>query len=477
MKTNVKIYNSGNKDTKVAFSWGNKIWIKLYKDWNCYETGIFHTISYLVNDGTMWELTYTKPAPSSMWFPPGTIVRPMWKNLVNADDSSDIFAIASEFSWYTFSHWRINWQDVLDTHMYIITQDTTVVAVFAAIPTATIYLWDNEWWYFVDMERTKITQLTVDDTALRISVTWNWVSLLNYVNWLWVQVASLVILDPDVMIDTYSPMWYNVQVPTSWTSTVDFPSAWFLPEWSLNWWMFGLYLPVANVITLTSSSWVKYREYSSQQFIDEIDCSSGAYFNFYPDSSGYPRFMIDNGSAYNITAEYDTSIYNLSSLLIDKTEYIWQASGPFNVNFVAWPHTIEFEVSEPVWGIKKLDSSATANISTNIIWDASNCFWVRNSNINNYVYALYNSKQDIYLCVDFYYTSGDYQFRAFVVNELWYLQWVSLCRTDSKISSWNFWALSAVFRDWDSQQLQQFLSSCGFVSTDEFCNYIMSNYF
>lgn len=169
MKSNVKIYNNSNLDTKVVGYGGSTIPIKIYHNSLDYQTGNYVSMTFSVNDSSMWMLSPSPIAPSQLGFE-SPAIRFDW-NVVVENDFSAWTVYAEPSKGYKFSHWLLNWQKPEDNVMYILREDSTIQAVF--IPAdMTIEFFNDAMWRWEDSLWNKIGTYTIS--------SWEYYSFTQY---------------------------------------------------------------------------------------------------------------------------------------------------------------------------------------------------------------------------------------------------------------------------------------------------------
>lgn len=163
MKSNVKIYNNSNLDTKVVGYGGSTIPIKIYHNSLDYQTGDFFNITFSVNDSTMWSLSPAPTPDSQLWYQP-VAIRFDW-DTVRENDFAAWTVEAEPLKW-KFSHWLLNWEKATDKESYVLRGDTTIQAVFITSDIIISFLRDEfVSWYDYNTWKT-INNLTLDGSEL-----------------------------------------------------------------------------------------------------------------------------------------------------------------------------------------------------------------------------------------------------------------------------------------------------------------------
>ena len=164
MKSNVKIYNNSNLDTKVVGYGGSTIPIKIYHNSLDYQTGNFVSMTFSVNDSSMWRLSPPPIAPSQLWFE-SPAIRFDWDEVVENDFAA--WTVEAEpLKGYKFSYWLLNWEVVKDNVMYILREDSTIQAVF--IPAdMTIVFYNDAMWQWKDSLWYNINAYTISSWEYR----------------------------------------------------------------------------------------------------------------------------------------------------------------------------------------------------------------------------------------------------------------------------------------------------------------------
>lgn len=183
MKSNVKIYNNSNLDTKVVGYGGSTIPIKIYHNSLDYQTGDFFNITFSVNDSSMWRVSPPPIAPSQLWFE-SPAIRFDWNEVIENDFSAwTVYAEASKG--YKFSHWLLNWEKPEDNVMYILREDSTIQAVFITsdiiisfISNSFVSWYDNDTW-------DKVSNLTLDG-----SDSWVLLQALQETDWYTLRITN-----------------------------------------------------------------------------------------------------------------------------------------------------------------------------------------------------------------------------------------------------------------------------------------------
>lgn len=183
MKSNVKIYNNSNLDTKVVGYGGSTIPIKIYHNSLDYQTGDFFNITFSVNDSTMWGLSTTPAPDSQLWYQP-VAIRFDWDK-VRENDLAKWTVTATPLSGYKFSHWLLNWQKVTDSESYVLRDNTAIEAVFITsdiiisfLSNSLVSWYDNDTW-------DKVYNLTLDG-----SDSWALLQALQETDWYTLRITN-----------------------------------------------------------------------------------------------------------------------------------------------------------------------------------------------------------------------------------------------------------------------------------------------
>ena len=164
MKSNVKIYNNSNLDTKVVGYGGSTIPIKIYHNSLDYQTGNFVSMTFSVNDSSMWRLSPPPIAPSQLGFESPAIRFDRDEVVENDFDAWTVAAEASKG--YKFAYWLLNWEGVKDNVMYILREDSIIQAVFKPADM-TIEFFNDAMWQWKDSLWNKINTYTISSWEYR----------------------------------------------------------------------------------------------------------------------------------------------------------------------------------------------------------------------------------------------------------------------------------------------------------------------
>ena len=163
MKSNIKIYNNSNLDTKVVGYGGSTIPIKIYHNSLDYQTGDFFNITFSVNDSSMWSLSPAPTPDSQLWFQP-VAIRFDWDKVRENDFAA--WTVEAEPLKWKFSHWLLNWEKVTDSESYVLRDNTAIEAVF--IPAdMTIEFFNDAMWQWKDSLWNKINTYTISSWEYR----------------------------------------------------------------------------------------------------------------------------------------------------------------------------------------------------------------------------------------------------------------------------------------------------------------------
>lgn len=158
MKSNVKIYNNSNLDTKVVGYGGSTNLIKIYHNSLDYQTGNFVSMTFSVNDSSMWRLSPPPLAPSQLGFE-SPAIRFSGDEVIENDFLA--WTVEAEpLKGYKFSHWLLNWQKPEDNVMYILREDSIIQAVFISADM-TITFYNDSMWRWEDSLWNKINTYTI----------------------------------------------------------------------------------------------------------------------------------------------------------------------------------------------------------------------------------------------------------------------------------------------------------------------------
>lgn len=230
MKSNVKIYNTWQLDTKVWYIGWNEIPIRIYHNENLYESGNY--VSITLNASTGWTVSSLPIIPPSpLWYFPWTILAEKSNDMllfVDRQTTSQYTCTATADSWYQFYKWEINWEEMVEGEGYWITQDTTITAVF--VEEITISLLANDWWKFMDTGWTTINSITVPNTKLEFVGTWHYPDydwVINYWDGIqWQAIAMYKCADEYQILTWIDNVWQTYEFPKWGGNTVIFPDAW-----------------------------------------------------------------------------------------------------------------------------------------------------------------------------------------------------------------------------------------------------------
>lgn len=465
MKSNVKIYNNSNLDTKVVGYGGSTIPIKIYHNSLDYQTGSFVSMTFSVNDSSMWRLSPPPIAPSQLGFE-SPAIRFDWNEVVENDFSA--WTVDAEASkGYKFSHWLLNWEVVKDNVMYILREDSTIQAVF--IPaTITVYFYNSPAWQWYDFPSwwTMLTSVTLQQ--------WYYV-----INWMY-QKNGLWYLDiTDTSTETHF-QWYFI--PESWWSYTWLKIDWKAPTFPYGFWLDDLTIvadteqAIALIIKSDEKNW-RWVDSSWTYIASPITIPyTNIYVHFQrkwtsPNNKTSLRFYIewrkdDTSFDYNYFYEY-ADWYN-TYLELDGTSM--STSESWNSNYFSWQHTLDARATQPLWKYYWLTSSEKTAIQ-NFIVSTDNCLWQWNTSVNSYAYCFCNTDSGILLCIDRY--SSNYMW--FTMHQWWMLGTYA-CWTDSKLSNMDFGAVTMFERDWDTGNIEHALANWWFSSLDDFCEYVMTKF-
>lgn len=465
MKSNVKIYNNSNLDTKVVGYGGSTIPIKIYHNSLDYQTGSFVSMTFSVNDSSMWRLSPPPIAPSQLWFE-SPAIRFSGDEVIENDFSA--WTVEAEPSkGYKFSHWLLNWQKPTDNVMYILEEDSTIQAVFISADI-TITFYNSPAWQWYDDELWK------NMIDYKVLSQWYYV-----INWMY-QMSGYCYLDVTDTSTEKHIQWYFI--PESWWSYTWLEINWKSATFPYYFWTDDLTI-IANteqadalIIDTDGKNW-RWVDSSWTYMASAITIPyANININFEwkqqsPNSITSLRFSIrwnKDNEMFNYTYYYEyTDWYNIY-LELDGTSITTSAT--WGRSFNTWQHTLYARATEPLWKYYWLTSSEKTE-AQNFIGSTDNCLWQRASSVSSYAYWFYNARSDTVLCIDRY--TSNYMW--FTMHNWWILGTYA-CWKDSKLSNMDFNVIVNFERKWDTNNLERALTNWWFSSLDDFCEYVMTTF-
>lgn len=465
MKSNVKIYNNSNLDTKVVGYGGSTIPIKIYHNSLDYQTGNFVSMTFSVNDSSMWRVSPPPIAPSQLWFE-SPAIRFDWNEVIENDFSA--WTVAAEaLKWYNFSHWLLNWKKPEDNVMYILREDSTIQAVFKPADITITFYNDETWqWYDFPSWWTMLTSVNLQQ--------WYYV-----INWMY-QKNGLWYLDiTDASTETHF-QWYFI--PESWWSYTWLEINWKAPTFPYYFWTSDLTIVASTeqadalIIESNKESW-RWVD-SSWTYIASPKTIPYTNINIHfewkrpsPNNLTSLRFYIEwrnDDTTFNYNFFYEYADWYNTYLELDGTSM--STSENWSKYYSSWQHTLDARATEPLWKYYWLTSSEKTTAQS-FINSSDNCLWQKNSSVNSYSYCFCNTYSGITLYIDKYRSN----FMWFIGHQWWGLSNYA-CWTDSKLSNMDFNVIVQFERQWDTSHLERVLTDWWFSSLDDFCEYVMTTF-
>ena len=467
MKSNIKIYNNSNLDTKVVGYGGSTIPIKIYHNSLDYQTGDFVNMTFSVNDSSMWRLSPPPIAPSQLGFE-SPAIRFNWYEVVENDFMT--WTVEAEASkWYKFSHWLLNWEKPEDNVMYILREDSTIEAVF--IPaTITVYFYNSPAWQWYSDELWK------NMMDYKILSEWNYVINWMYQgSWYW----YLDCQDTSIPSDEHF-QWYFI--PESWWSYTWLEINWKAPTFPYGFWLDDLTIVAdteqvdALIIESNEESW-RWVD-SSWTYIASPKTIPYTNINIHfqwkwtsPNNLTSLRFYIDwrnDDTSFDYNFFYEYADWYNTYLELDGTSM--STSESWNSNYFSWQHTLNARATQPLWKTYQLNSTEKTAIQ-NFIGSTDNCLWQWYTSVNSYAYCFIRNS-GLLLCIDKYNSN----FMWFTIAKATTVLNKCACWQDSKLSNMDFNAVTMFERDWDTGNIEHALANWWFSSLDDFCEYIMTKF-